>query len=149
MEAEDPRLIVGRAPTQQENLEQHRGLLTILADRLLAIGGERVVVPHDDPQVAGFLMELVVDHGRSFDAGEVHVEEGEPSDCHANVVRLWREGRGSICTGFALSPDGLWRGHSWLRTQAGTLVETTLVRDAYFGFEFDAEGAELYAATVA
>jgi hypothetical protein len=50
-----------------------------------------------------------------------------------------------LSTGFALSDDGMWRPHSWLRASSGTLIETTEQRVAYYGFAFDDEGAELFA----
>ncbi|HEY9459012.1 MAG TPA: hypothetical protein VIQ56_14000 [Gaiella sp.] len=124
-------------------------MLGPLADTLLSIGGERVVVPHDHPEAAGFVLALVSTRGRSFDPATAVLEEGVTSDCHANTVRLWRDGRGAICTGFGLSPDGLWRSHSWLlATPGGHVVETTEPRTAYYGFEFDDEGAAIFAPTV-
>ena len=141
----DTRLVVGGFPTQQENLARHHDTLDALADRLLGIGGESVVVPHFQPDVANFVLTLCLRKGEPFDPENAAVEEGEPSECHANVVSLWREGRGAICTGYALSPDGLWRPHSWLREPSGRIVETTERRDAYYGHEFDEEGAAIFA----
>jgi hypothetical protein len=149
MADDDDRLVIGSMPNQRENAEQHGEMLSRVADRLLAIGGEKVVVPPDPPPFVWFLLTLMTRDGQVFETGTVRLDEGDPSDCHVNVVRLWREGHGAICTGFALSPDDYWRHHSWIRDPSGAIVETTEVRSVYFGFEFDDEGAELFAGPVA
>ena len=141
----DDRLLVGAAPAQKANIDRHGETLSRIADRLLMLGGETVVVPHDNPDYAGSLLQLVLTSGQTFDPNSATLEPGEANDCHANVVKLWRAGRGTVCSGFALSPDGKWRCHSWLRDHSGSVVETTVPRTAYFGLAFDDEAAELFA----
>jgi hypothetical protein len=145
MDRTDPRLVLGSTENQRQNLEQHAETLSLLADQLLAIGGEKVVVPADDPRVSEFWLTLVRRRGETFDYRKARLEKGEQNDCHANVVRLWRSNHGSICTGFALFADGYWRPHSWVRDKSGGVVETTELCDAYVGHEFDDAGAEIFA----
>ena len=54
-----------------------------------------------------------------------------------------------VCTGYALNEDGVWRHHSWLvaavsSEDGGTphdrVVETTQLRQHYYGFARDAKG---------
>jgi hypothetical protein len=141
----DSRLWVGRHPAQQVNAERYGDVLARLADVLLAEGGESVVVPHfEPPEVAEFVLGLTLRLGQ-FVPGEVAVvEAGASGECHANAVALWRSGRGAISTGFALSDDGMWRAHSWLRESSGRLIETTEQRVAYFGLALDHEDADLF-----
>jgi hypothetical protein len=65
------------------------------------------------------------------------------SACHANVslVFVMSEGAIRIATGYALSPDGLWRQHSWgVDSESSRVVETTVRRVCYYGFALnDAE----------
>jgi hypothetical protein len=75
----------------------------------------------------------------------------EPSDCHRNVARLYAEGWtpdgmhrvSGFGLGFALSPDGLWRQHSWALSSApgGWVVETTVARVAYAGLPLAGDAA--------
>lgn len=63
---------------------------------------------------------------------------GAPSRCHENSYYLWKENQENtlICTGYALSEDGMWRQHSWLvnlRARSNQIIETTSPRVAYFG----------------
>jgi hypothetical protein len=73
--------------------------------------------------------------------------EGEISNCHSNSARIWDSNRElcSICTGYALSKDGVWRQHSWLVLwDEATLIETTEERIVYFGFNLNSEEAEVF-----
>jgi hypothetical protein len=148
METSDDRFVLGSAENQRQNLEQHGETLSRLADQLLAIGGKKVVVPADHPQVAEFWVTLVLREGKSFDAGTARLEQGDLNQCHANAVRLWRSGRGSVCAGFALFGDAYWRAHCWVREESGHVVETTEICEAYFGHEFDEAGAKIFAQLV-
>jgi hypothetical protein len=65
--------------------------------------------------------------------------KGRPSQCHFNSCRCWEanQDKAVLCTGYALSEDGMWRCHSWLvelRPRRNKIVETTVPRVAYFGF---------------
>lgn len=55
-----------------------------------------------------------------------------PSQCHDNVSYLSNTKHlKKRCYGYALSPDGLWREHTWGINQADKIVETTVPRIAY------------------
>jgi hypothetical protein len=97
------RLFVGGHPLQSENMERNGPMLERLADRLLPLGGETVVVPFDSPALVAAELRRLLRSGQAFDAQSATLEQGEPSDCHVNSVNLWRVGRGAICTGYALS----------------------------------------------
>jgi hypothetical protein len=142
----DSRLLVGAHPRQAENFDRNREALETLATRLLQIGGDMLVVPHDDPQFVAMEIALVLRAGREFDPSGAVLDLGETSECHANSVRLWRNGRGAFCTGYALSDDAKWRSHSWIYDRAGgAVIETTEERAGYFGHEFDDDGARIFA----
>jgi len=71
----------------------------------------------------------------------------QPSRCHANSGFLWDANRDKLelCTGYALSEDGLWRQHSWCWWPAQRkVVETTERRKAYVGFVMTAKRVEQF-----
>ena len=130
----------------QEVSRQQPEILT-LREKLLALGGVEIValpplthgLDHFVPSLAklGTVMEGTVTH-----------KDREPNNCHLNAAKLWKErkkGSGliGIGTGYALSDDGLWGGHSWALTKGG-IIETTLPRVKYFGVAFTGEGADLF-----
>lgn len=117
-----------------------------LEKRLLAIGGTRVVYigePH---------LKQLLERGFLAD-GRVELLPGTLSRCHANVSHIWEANPQAyrIATGYALSEDGLWRQHSWLRKRRlssqgeADLIETTVLRSKYFGFELEHEEAGQFA----
>jgi len=54
------------------------------------------------------------------------------SACHDNSAALVKSGKADcMITGFALSPDGLWRHHSWCMDADGIVIETTKSRLVY------------------
>jgi hypothetical protein len=141
------RLFVGQHPWQRENMERNGEALAALADRLLAIGGETVIVPSDNPDLVEVELALLLREGRRHDPATATLEWGDASECHANAVDLWQAGRGSICTGYALS-NSRWRSHSWVNSSDGGMIETTELRDVYSGYELDDEGAATFAGLV-
>jgi hypothetical protein len=67
--------------------------------------------------------------------------KGETSQCHANSAELYDINKNNfdvrICTGYALSDDGMWREHSWLirhHERSNEIIETTVKRVCYFGW---------------
>jgi len=113
---------------------------------LLSIGGNETCFPSMEED-----MQSILTRGR-FYPGKSRMMVGRPSQCHANSCELWQNNRKqfqvNIATGYALSSDGLWRQHSWLihryqtRTQSRMrLIETTVKRLAYFGYELTEEEA--------
>jgi len=111
-----------------------------LKKTLLAIGGWGVCVPKIEED-----LQRILKRGRRF-PGRSKSMRGEQSRCHSNSAACWsaNEDNCSICTGYALSKDGMWRQHSWVYTNDGAVVETTEKRIAYFGFVMDNEECELF-----
>lgn len=117
---------------------------------LLAVGGTETCFPAFEED-----MEKILERGY-YRSKSSRLLQGTPSRCHANVAELWennhRDKDVTICTGYALSSDGMWRQHSWLlhryiggstRQHREQVVETTVKRLAYYGFELtDAEAQE-------
>lgn len=115
-----------------------------LCQRLLTFGGESVVVPpieEDEAKIFG--------RGQFFSPRGLRRMRGEPSQCHSNTCSLWNANRKKLilCTGYALSDDGVWRQHSWCAmpsSRACAIVETTTKRVAYYGFAMTDEEAKLF-----
>lgn len=131
------------------NSERHKKFLALHL-LLLEIGGEETCFPGIEVDI-----DRILERGRYY-PGHSMLMRGRPSQCHANVAALWENNHRDIdihiCTGYALSADGLWRQHSWLlrnyktATQQRTLViETTVKRLAYFGFELTEREATEFA----
>jgi hypothetical protein len=101
-----------------------------LKKALLKIGGWAAVIPNIEPDLL-----KILERGRRF-PGRSKTMRGEPCRCHSNSALCWDENRElcRICTGYALSKDGVWRQHSWVLTNDGTVVETTEKRVQYFGY---------------
>jgi len=101
-----------------------------LKDILLNIGGWAACVPNIEPDI-----EKITTRGRRF-PGKSILMKGEPSRCHSNSAFCWDENRSEckICTGYALTRDGMWRQHSWCHTNSGIIIETTVKRIQYFGY---------------
>ena len=107
-----------------------------LKQRLLAIGGTRF-------QVDGFLAselepaecELLMTVGRMDPADGLELREMDVSGCHRNV-RTLREADPTLewRFGMALSPDDIWRVHSWGH-DGRRVIETTEPRTTYVGFD--------------
>jgi hypothetical protein len=140
---EDQRVTLSRRV--QDFSRQQPEILTLRA-KLLGIGGAEIVaLPLTmgiDPFVPllemwGQVMERPITYRRM-----------EPSQCHLNVAWLWSERKkGSrligVGTGYALSDDGLWRGHSWGLNKRG-IIETTVSRVKYFGLPLVGKGADWF-----
>jgi hypothetical protein len=119
----------------------------ILREKLLALGGEEIVA--SPPEILDPTVPLLADRGQPMPfPAEVYLMKA--SNCHGNVVELWRTkkrpGLFGVATGFALFDDGLWRRHSWGvgASKAGyKIVETTDPRMAYFGIGCGGQGADV------
>lgn len=104
---------------------------------LLRYGGWAAGIDPNDPDLTSIIERGAIISGRGS-----KIMKGKPVNCHGNAASLWRNGVGSICTGYALSRDGLWRQHSWAITANQQIIETTVKRVAYFGFVLDDEESE-------
>jgi len=123
---------------QHENLD-----LENLKKRLLAIGGWAVCLSRHEPD-----FENILNRGERF-AARAKMMRGEPCQCHSNSANLWDNNRdiSYLCTGYALSKDGMWRQHSWcvVRTpKSYKVIETTEPRISYFGYIMDQKEAEKF-----
>ena len=84
--------------------------------------------------------------GSVLSTEDLEVRPMSDNDCHTNAAALWQAGEvPSVGTGYAMSADRLWREHSWGVTDTGSILETTLQREIYFGFTFNGEDASWFA----
>lgn len=111
-----------------------------LKEKLLDIGGWAAVIPVVEED-----LKKLMTRGRKF-PGRSRTMRGEPCRCHSNSAFCWDENRElcRICTGYALSRDGVWRQHSWVLTNQGTIIETTEKRIQYYGYIMTHEECELF-----
>lgn len=122
-----------------------------LNEILLEIGGSETCFAHWDDDFIPLLERGYYRDGKSKKV------KGKPCGCHYNAARIYdervEEDDVIICTGMALSNDGMWRQHSWLiqkyESPSGKaktrILETTEKRVAYFGFELTDKEANEFA----
>lgn len=117
--------------------------LAAVRDRVLEYGGEMVVLPDFEEDA-----ERLLKRGQFWYGDEKYVlREGRPSQCHWNSATLKDKSpeQFDIVTGYALSPDGAWRQHTWLiehRKDGDYICETTVPRIGYFGYVLTEEEAQ-------
>jgi len=103
----------------------------ILGQRLKAIGGTVVCATFEED------IQLILHHGKTWVPlqKEIVLVRGEAIRCHDNSILLQETNSHlHLCTGYALSNDGIWRSHSWcFEEQSYRIVETTSQRVAYHG----------------
>lgn len=112
-----------------------------LRELLLSFGGSEVCLPVKDDDTANILSR-----GQLWYGDRIIKKTGYPSQCHSNSADYWYRRRNTtvLCTGYALSKDGMWRMHSWCidtRNPEVKVIETTTERVAYFGFAMTKEEA--------
>lgn len=117
--------------------------LEMLKKHLLKIGGWSVCLPHIEKEA-----KRIVEKGIRF-AGRAKMMRGEPCQCHSNSANLWNENKDKvqICTGYALTKDGMWRQHSWcvVKTpRSYKVIETTMPRISYYGYILDNKESFLF-----
>ena len=110
---------------------QQRPDLLVLRNLLLEFGGGEAMVRRMDNSPAE--VERLMERGKFWKGRGSTFRKMRSNQCHGNSVCLMKEGVGSVANGYALSPDGLWRQHSWIVTPDGGIVETTVRRAAYYG----------------
>ncbi len=101
---------------------------------LLEFAGNGVVFPDEEED-----LDFMLSYGQFWLGRNLKMMKGRPNQCHANTSELFLNNHDvtRICTGYALSEDGLWRCHSWLmwiKPRSCQIVETTVKRLAYYGF---------------
>ena len=116
-----------------------------LREKLLSFAGSDVCMPVVD----GDLNEIL-SRGQIWYGDRLQMRTGQPSQCHRNSSYLWSKNkeRYVLCTGYALTPDGMWRSHTWLiepRVRKSRVIETTVPRILYFGFAMTEKQAEEFA----
>ena len=116
-----------------------------LKSRLLDFAGGAVCLPEYEED-----LENILEYGQFWLGYNAERIPGEPCQCHENSALLWRENRDvtNICTGYALSEDGMWRQHSWLihrKPRSNKIVETTRPRVLYYGFAMPPDLSENFA----
>lgn len=115
-----------------------------LSSHLLEMGGEKVVVwLNENPG----LYDALIRAGHFCKYKKLYIRKGEERACHSNSATLWLRNKKKykLVTGFGLSDDKIWRRHSWIITDVGNLIETTLPREIYFGLSLDKKIAEKFA----
>ena len=117
-----------------------------LRDKLLSFGGFDACLPIVEEDI-----NEILQRGQFWYGDKSKLMRGEPNRCHSNSCNLWEQNRNlhevAIATGYALSEDGMWRQHSWLmhrKARSVTVIETTALRVAYFGFVMTDEEAEKF-----
>jgi len=111
-----------------------------LRDKLLEFGGEEACMSFIEED-----LQNIINRGEFWYGDNCSLIKGEPSRCHSNCAYLWEVNKDKIviCTGYALSKDGMWRQHTWcIETRSGKIIETTVKRIAYFGFVLTVDEAE-------
>jgi hypothetical protein len=142
-------------PTQEKALRQRLVDGTDderrLNERLVAIGGDILVLAPvgmgPSPEFQQQWVLLLLEHGRLIDT-PVTLKQKEMSNCDQSVATIWRRkqyGIASICSGYALSDDGLWREHTWGILRDGGILETTIAREKYFGLYHPGKMSDLFA----
>lgn len=127
----------------KESKQDLKPLVKLLLDQ----GGDLVLLPIREPD-----LKKILKRGQLWEGGDqVHLLRMAASRCHENVAELYLNRQiTAIATGYGMTkdPDGirLWRQHSW-GVIIGTddepeVVETTEVRDLYYGVILDAAEAE-------
>jgi hypothetical protein len=109
---------------------------------LLRLGGEFLVAAPDPDTDIPALLESGFVMG-----GPIKLKVMKSSMCHQNISAVWKSHKFGIVgvgTGYALSSDGLWRQHSWGVLREG-ILETTEIRDKYFGVLLQGEKADCFA----
>lgn len=103
----------------------------VLGERLRLIGGTTVCAAFEED------MNLILRAGVTWAPiqKDILLIRGGNCRCHQNVLCLSEASPDlKVCTGYALSKDGIWRSHSWCFDQSiHRIVETTRKRVAYHG----------------
>ena len=89
----------------------------------------------------------IIERGQLWYGDNAIMKRGLPSRCHYNSAKIWETDKEKyrVATGYALSPDGMWRQHSWVievGPKENRIIETTEFRVAYFGMVLTDEEAE-------
>jgi len=112
---------------------------TQLKKILLNIGGTKVIKRYEED------IDLLLEKGEIINFADIDIVKMDPSQCHRNSATYYEyyidnngDAEPFICTGWALL-EGDWIQHSWILLDYGEyeLIETTKLRDEYFGIILD------------
>src|ERR1035437_2752737 len=133
------------AKLEMESMGQDPAVLLPLENKLLRLGGEIFVGRYEEN-----IKELLT-RGMLFISKKVKLVKMKTSHCHANAGVFWKnytedngEGSAQIVVGWGLSEDDqMWRQHSFIYLpKKKTIVETTVLRQIYFGYILTEEEAQ-------
>ena len=115
-------------------------MLYELREKILSFGGDAVCM-----SVYKNDAEALMTCGQVWPGYGAVMMPGEACRCHKNSFTLAAEKGYRLCTGYALSDDGMWREHSWCVNRNGEtveIIETTEPRVLYFGYALTDEDTE-------
>lgn len=135
------------------NLRTNNLPLVVLVDRLkkraLKLGGKSFQVPGVIERDLYDELKRPESEWVAFDGALARVaksSKGIPMQtrgCHENAAVVALQRNWECWTGLALSADGCWRVHSWVRIPStGRLLETTTPRTMYLGVKLSKEDTE-------
>jgi len=103
-----------------------------LRNVLLSIAGDSVMIPPSVSRADETLIEMVIEAGY-LHHGPSKLTMMQDQHCHQNASLLfYRQEVLAIGTGYGLY-DRIWWNHSWGIGRAGEIIETTELRQKYFG----------------
>lgn len=116
----------------------------VLRNKLLSFGGFECCMPVFEPD-----LQNILQYGQLWYGDRIDIIHGEHNQCHSNSAKHWHRHKDKtvLCTGYALSEDGMWRQHSWLvrlKPMKNRIIETTVPRVAYFGFAMTEKQAQKF-----
>lgn len=99
-----------------------------LRSKLLEHAGEEVLL-----RVTPEEIDRLLARGKFYPGKGARLRRMRANRCHFNAAKLFLTSQAAkVVSGFALS-EGLWRSHTWVLNSQGRIIETTELRDVYFG----------------
>ncbi len=114
----------------------------LLVDRLLRNGGKYAFVQFVESPI---ICQLLYEKGNIVPFKKIFVRRGETNSCYDDAFRLWTKDRikYQLIFGYALS-DMFWFNHCWVREKNGTIVDTKVQCEKYYGVSVDESLADLF-----
>lgn len=105
-----------------------------LRDFLLLFGGEDACTVNSYKEAKNILTR-----GQLWFGDRISVAKGKYDEVNQNVANLWsfNENKTRIAVGFTLTPQGVWRRHSWLilhKKPYNKIVDSSDQNYLYFGY---------------
>ncbi len=136
----------------QETLEEMKRMYPEMDDRLYTLRAKLLDFAGDAVCILGYESDLseLLTHGQFWVGNNVKMMRGQSRQCHSNSAKIWLDNQEDmhICTGYALSDDGMWRQHSWgvwNKKRSNQIIETTEPRILYYGFAMPPDMCEQFA----